>query len=152
MDCSQSHLSTEFSRQECWGGLPFPSPEDLPNPGIKPQSPTSQADSLLSEPLALKKAQILINVVTFPWLKDSAKTNPRKYSDTPREELRLLRCSLLLLPFSFPHGSQAVTTVTWSVHPLRSPDSRVAQDSSPYLTIPPLTSFLPSFPALLPTN
>ena len=40
----------EFSRQEYWSGLPFPSP-DLPNPGIKPRSPVLQADSLLSEPL-----------------------------------------------------------------------------------------------------
>ena len=42
-------LSTEFSRQEYWSGLPFPSPEDLPNPGIKPRSPTLQADTLPSE-------------------------------------------------------------------------------------------------------
>ena len=33
----------EFSRQEHWGGLPFPSPEDLPNPGIKPMSPVAPA-------------------------------------------------------------------------------------------------------------
>ena len=39
-------LSTEFSRQEHWRGLPFSSPEDLPNPGIKPRSPALQADSL----------------------------------------------------------------------------------------------------------
>ena len=39
----------EFSRQECWSGLSFPSPEDLPNPGIKPGSLALQADSLLSE-------------------------------------------------------------------------------------------------------
>ena len=43
--------STEFSRPEYWSGWPFPSPGDLPNPGIKPRSPTLQADSLLSEPL-----------------------------------------------------------------------------------------------------
>ena len=43
-------LSMEFSRQEYWSGLPFPFPRDLPDPGIKPQSPASQADSLLSEP------------------------------------------------------------------------------------------------------
>ena len=46
----QAPLSTEFSRQEYWSGLPFPSPGDLPNPGIKPGFPTLQADSLLSEP------------------------------------------------------------------------------------------------------
>ena len=38
-------LSVEFSRQEYWGGLPFPSPEDLPNPGIEPRSPALQADA-----------------------------------------------------------------------------------------------------------
>ena len=40
----------EFSRQEYWSGLPFPSPRDLPNPGIKPGSPALEADSLTSEP------------------------------------------------------------------------------------------------------
>ena len=39
-----------FSRQEYWSGLPFPSPEDLPNPGIKPRSPALQAGTLTSEP------------------------------------------------------------------------------------------------------
>ena len=39
-----------FSRQEYWSGLPFPSPEDLPNQGIEPRSLALQADSLLSEP------------------------------------------------------------------------------------------------------
>ena len=46
----QAPLSMEFSRQEQWSGLPFPSPRDLPYPGIKPRSPALQADSLLSEP------------------------------------------------------------------------------------------------------
>ena len=39
-----------FSRQKHGSRLPFPSPGDLPNPGIEPGSPTLQADSLLSEP------------------------------------------------------------------------------------------------------
>ena len=39
-----------FSRQECWSGLPFPSPGDLPDPGIEPRSPPLQADALPSEP------------------------------------------------------------------------------------------------------
>ena len=42
--------SMEFSRQEYWSGLPFPSPGDLPNPGIEPGSPAFQADALPSEP------------------------------------------------------------------------------------------------------
>ena len=40
----------EFSMQEYWSGLPFPSPGDLPNPGIKPGSAALWADALLSEP------------------------------------------------------------------------------------------------------
>ena len=39
----------EFSRQEYWSGLPFPSPGDLPNPGIKPGPPALRADTLPSE-------------------------------------------------------------------------------------------------------
>ena len=46
----QGPLSMEFSRQEYWSGLLFPSPGDLPDPGIEPRSPTSEADSLPSEP------------------------------------------------------------------------------------------------------
>ena len=43
-------LSTEFSTQDYYSGLPFPSPGNLPNQGIKPGSPALKADSLLSEP------------------------------------------------------------------------------------------------------
>ena len=42
----QAPLSMEFSRQEYWSGLPFPSLKDLPDPGIKPGSPALQADPL----------------------------------------------------------------------------------------------------------
>ena len=46
----QAPLSMGFCRQEYWSGLPFPSPGDLPNPGIEPRSPALQADALTSEP------------------------------------------------------------------------------------------------------
>ena len=46
----QAPLSLGFSRQKYWSELPFPSPGDLPDPGIKPGSPTFQADALTSEP------------------------------------------------------------------------------------------------------
>ena len=39
-----------FSRQEYWSGLPFPSPGNLPDPGIEPWSPALEADALTSEP------------------------------------------------------------------------------------------------------
>ena len=46
----QAFPSMGFSRQEYWSGLPFPSPEDLPNPGIEPRSPALYADALPPEP------------------------------------------------------------------------------------------------------
>ena len=46
----QAPLSMGLSRQEYWSRLPFPSPGDLPNPGIEPRSPALQVDSLPSEP------------------------------------------------------------------------------------------------------
>ena len=62
MDCitCQAPLSVEFSRQEYWSGLPFPSSGDLPYPGIKPRSSVLQAGSLSSEPLGLGDS-------SFPW-------------------------------------------------------------------------------------
>ena len=46
----QDPPSMGFSRQEYWSGLPFPSPGDVPDPGIEPRSPALQADTLTSEP------------------------------------------------------------------------------------------------------
>ena len=51
----QAPLSMGFSRQEYWSGLPFPSPGDLPDPGIEPGSPALQADALTSEPPGKQK-------------------------------------------------------------------------------------------------
>ena len=45
----QAPRSVGFSRQGYWSGLPFPSPGNLPDPGIKPRSPALQADSLPTE-------------------------------------------------------------------------------------------------------
>ena len=46
----QAPMTMKFSRQDDWNGLPFPSPGDLPNPGIELLSPTLQASSLPAEP------------------------------------------------------------------------------------------------------
>ena len=46
----QASLSTGFSRQEYWNGLPCPPPEDLPNQGIEPVSPTLAGGFFTSEP------------------------------------------------------------------------------------------------------
>ena len=56
-------LSVGFSRQEYWSGLPFPSPENLPLPGIKPGSPALQADALPSE--------LLVKLFNWRYTKES---------------------------------------------------------------------------------
>ena len=48
-----------FSRQEYWSGLPFPSPGDLPDPGIKPRAPALQADPLPREPPGKPKRVVI---------------------------------------------------------------------------------------------
>ena len=53
----QAPPSMGFSRQECWSGLPFPSPGNLPDPGIKSGSPALQADALPSEPTGKPKIE-----------------------------------------------------------------------------------------------
>ena len=53
----QSPLSVQFSKQEDWSELPFPSPGDLPDPGVKPKSPALQADSLPTEPPGGSRSQ-----------------------------------------------------------------------------------------------
>ena len=58
----QAPLSTGFPRQEYWSGLPFPSPGDLPGPGIKPKSPALQAGFVLSEP----PGKALLSMLFFP--------------------------------------------------------------------------------------
>ena len=58
----QASPSTGFSRQEYWSGLPFPSPGDLPNPGIEPRSPTLEADALTSEPPGKPQSDSVINI------------------------------------------------------------------------------------------
>ena len=55
-----------FSRQEYWSGLPFPSPGDLPDPGVEPGSPALEADALTSEPPG-KIVTIKDTKVSIPW-------------------------------------------------------------------------------------
>ena len=70
----QASLSIGFSRQQCWSGLPFPSPGDLPDPGLEPGSPTLQADTLPSEspgkPVLYNKTLLFIHPIytTLPLL------------------------------------------------------------------------------------
>ena len=70
----QAPLSMGFSRQEYWSGLPFPSPGDLPDPGLQHRSPALQADSLQSEPCELG----------YPQLKDDATEGTERVSNLTR--------------------------------------------------------------------
>ena len=64
----QAPPSMEFSRQEYWSGLPFPSPGDIPDPQIEPRSPAVQADALLSEPPGKLSQKYLMDIgVTSPF-------------------------------------------------------------------------------------
>ena len=64
----QAPPSMGFSRQEYWSGLPFPSPGDLPGPGIEPRSPALQADALTSEPQKVLSVagEVHIKGIQFP--------------------------------------------------------------------------------------
>ena len=62
-----------FSRQEYWSGLPFPSPGDLPDPGIEPRFPTLQADALTSEPPVELSAKECSNYCTIALISHASK-------------------------------------------------------------------------------
>ena len=62
----QAPPSMGFSRQEYWSGLPFPSPGDLPDPGIEPTSPTLQADALTSAPPGKPNDSVLPLLTIYP--------------------------------------------------------------------------------------
>ena len=67
-----------FFRQEYWSGLPFPSPGDLPDPGIEPRSPALQADALTSEPPGKpnrSEVKLNINELSIPAKNQTAGLN-----------------------------------------------------------------------------
>ena len=91
----QAPLSMRFSRQGYWSRLPFPSPGDLPDPGIEPRSPALQADALPSEP----SGKPHINIIKTKFHKPAAKIilNGEKLKEFP---LRSGKRQLLPLVFN----------------------------------------------------
>ena len=79
----QAPLSTGFSRQEYWSGLPFPSLGYLPNRGIEPRSPVSQVDSLLPEPPGEPMSEPKCGYFLFQNLKKS-RNFLKIFNDTPK--------------------------------------------------------------------
>ena len=68
MVAHQAPLSMEFSGQQYWRGLPFSSPEDLPNPGMEPGLPALQVDSLFSESPGKSLQSVLCRMQNYCFL------------------------------------------------------------------------------------
>ena len=70
----QAPLSMGFPRQKYWSGLPFPSPGDLPNPGIEPRSPALQVKSLPSESpgVLVEKTPLPVQETQETWVRSLA--------------------------------------------------------------------------------
>ena len=98
----QASLSMGFSRQEYWSGLPFPSPGDLPDPGIKPGSPTLEADALTSEPPGKPKT-----VIFRPYLHPCPRSY--KYGSGPGPRTQCMRHKLQATSLGAPGGGPQKT-------------------------------------------
>ena len=83
----QAPPSMGFSRQEHWSGFPFPSTGDLPDPGIKPRSPTLRADALTSAPQG-KPLNIRIQVLTSKISREERKPGGKKKGEDVGERGR----------------------------------------------------------------
>ena len=75
IDVLRVHGSIEFCRPGHWSGGPFPSPGDLPNPGIEPRSPTLQADSLPAEPQGKPKNTGVGSLSLLQWVFPTQESN-----------------------------------------------------------------------------
>ena len=94
-------LSMGFSRQGYWSGLPFPSPEDLPDPGIEPRSPALQADASPSEPLG-KPNSVAVVITGEGWQGEGMKSIESIKKNTAVIIQRMLLLNILQ---NFVHGS-----------------------------------------------
>ena len=104
-------MSIEFSRQEYWSGLPFPSPGDLPDPGIEPGSPSLQADYHLSS-LGLPSPQETASSRGWPHRPHAHTPSlerrqiPPLTQDTPLQRPQPLPRSYLFPGWATPYKSQ----------------------------------------------
>ena len=115
----QALPSMEFSRQEYWSGLPFPSPEDLPDPGIESRSPSLQADASPSEPLGKPMGSLLVPC-------------PQNRDTCPRTEMSsCIPCRLTLAP--------EATHLAWAclLHPLQALACLGSVSATPALVLSP---------------
>ena len=97
----QAPPSMRFSRQEHWSGLPFPSPGDLPYPGIEPWSPALQADTLTSQPPGKPNKVHLVKAMVFPVVMYGCESWTIKNSEHQRNDAFELWCWRRLLRVSW---------------------------------------------------
>ena len=108
----QAPLSMGFSRQEYWSGLPFPSPGDLPNPGIEPEFPAFQADALTSEPPGKHKGEAISVGVCLTLSKYQHAEGEREHEVT-QSYLTLCDPMVCSLPGSSAHGIFKARILEW---------------------------------------
>ena len=113
--------SMGISRQEYWSGLPFPSPRELPDPGIKPKSPALQTDSLLSE--------LPGNPRDLPWLSETIIICHPLHGDNFSSSIR----------FGAVQGGRSIPKITW-----------LAPNEETYLIHSQLSSWTALHPAWCP--
>ena len=97
----QAPLSMEFLRQEYWSGLPFPSPGDLPDPGVEPRSPALKADPLPPEAPG-KLTVCLYNGILFNHKKELSSEihyDMMKLKNTLSERSQPQKVSSFMIPF-----------------------------------------------------
>ena len=106
----QAPPSMRFSRQEHWSGLPFPSPGDLPYPGIEPWSPALQADTLTSQPPGKPNKVHLVKAMVFPVVMYGCESWTIKNSEHQRNDAFELWCwrRLLRVPWTARRANQSI--------------------------------------------
>ena len=128
---NQASPSMGFSRQEYQSGLPFPSPGDLPDPGIEPRPPALQADALLSEPPEkphlIKKRNQRAHLLTLCTLTNENSCETQWNSGHLQAQRRGLTrnwlwwCDIMITPFSLQScekisTSQATKSLVFCYH------------------------------------
>ena len=130
----QAPLSMEFSKQEYWGGLPFPSPGDLHNPRIEPGSPTLQPDILPTEPPEK----------TLQYLKLLENNGYISLCCTISSVQSLSSVQLLAIPWTAVHQASLSITNSWSLLKLMSTKSVMPSNRLTFCHLFLLPSILPS--------
>ena len=113
----------EFSRPEYWSGESFPSPEDLPNPGIQPRSPTLKADSLPAELPGKPKNTGVGSLSLLQWICPTQGSNQG-----------LLHCRWILYQLSYQGSPCAISQSNFLVCPMHcSEDYWISSVAVPFL-------------------